>query len=81
MNCIGYRIVSLHFQTNKPLSAIYHPVMAGTTPASALSDIELIDGRSFEVFRNTTVNSTLLFTTSYDEFARQAFKLNSIAIF
>lgn len=47
-------------------------------PDIILSDIELTDGQSFEIFRNTTVESMLIFTTSYDEFAMQAFKLNSI---
>jgi two-component system response regulator LytT len=41
-------------------------------------DIELSDGQSFEIFNRTQVSSTIIFTTSYDEFALQAFKLNSI---
>lgn len=49
-----------------------------THPDIILSDIELTDGQSFEVFRNIAVDSMLIFTTSYDEFAMQAFKLNSI---
>ncbi len=47
-------------------------------PDIILSDIELNDGKSFEVFRNIIVESMIIFTTSYDEFAMQAFKLNSI---
>jgi DNA-binding LytR/AlgR family response regulator len=41
-------------------------------------DIELADGQSFEIFERTTVWSTIIFTTSYDEYALQAFKVNSI---
>ncbi|GAB4014278.1 response regulator transcription factor [Spirosoma sp. KCTC 42546] len=41
-------------------------------------DIELADGQSFEIFERTTVRSTVIFTTSYDEYALQAFKVNSI---
>lgn len=41
-------------------------------------DIELSDGQSFEIFNRTEVSSTVIFTTSYDEFALQAFKVNSI---
>ncbi|MEO6287332.1 MAG: LytTR family DNA-binding domain-containing protein [Dyadobacter sp.] len=41
-------------------------------------DIELSDGQSFEIFNRTRVSSTIIFTTSYDEYALQAFKLNSI---
>lgn len=47
-------------------------------PDIILSDIELTDGQSFEIFRSINVESMLIFTTSYDEFAMQAFKLNSI---
>ncbi|WP_337045110.1 LytR/AlgR family response regulator transcription factor [Emticicia sp. 17c] len=41
-------------------------------------DIELSDGQSFEIFNRTEVKSTVIFTTSYDEYALQAFKVNSI---
>lgn len=41
-------------------------------------DIELADGQSFEIFERTSVRSTVIFTTSYDEYALQAFKVNSI---
>lgn len=41
-------------------------------------DIELSDGQSFEIFNRTQVLSTIVFTTSYDEYALQAFKVNSI---
>ncbi|GGB86036.1 LytR/AlgR family response regulator transcription factor [Dyadobacter sediminis] len=41
-------------------------------------DIELSDGQSFEIFNRTRIFSTVVFTTSYDEYALQAFKVNSI---
>ncbi len=41
-------------------------------------DIELADGQSFEIFDQVEVKSTVIFTTSYDEYALQAFKVNSI---
>lgn len=41
-------------------------------------DIELSDGQSFEIFQRTKVKSPVIFVTSYDEFALQAFKVNSI---
>lgn len=48
------------------------------TPDLILMDIELADGQSFEVFNLTQVKSPVIFTTSYDEYALQAFKVNSI---
>ncbi|WP_375237904.1 LytR/AlgR family response regulator transcription factor [Aurantibacter sp.] len=41
-------------------------------------DIQLSDGLSFEIFDEVTINSAIIFTTAYDEYALQAFKLNSI---
>ncbi|MAP55013.1 LytTR family DNA-binding domain-containing protein [Altibacter sp.] len=41
-------------------------------------DIQLSDGLSFEIFETVTVNSAIIFTTAFDEYALQAFKLNSI---
>jgi DNA-binding LytR/AlgR family response regulator len=41
-------------------------------------DIELSDGQSFEIFQRTKVKSPVIFVTSYDEYALQAFKVNSV---
>ena len=41
-------------------------------------DIQLSDGLSFEIFETLTVESAVIFTTAYDEYALKAFKLNSI---
>lgn len=41
-------------------------------------DIQLSDGLSFEIFDEVDVNSAIIFTTAFDEYALQAFKLNSI---
>jgi len=47
-------------------------------PDLILMDIELADGQSFEIFKLTEVKSPVVFTTSYDEYALKAFKVNSI---
>jgi DNA-binding LytR/AlgR family response regulator len=41
-------------------------------------DIQLSDGLSFEIFEAVEIRSAVIFTTAYDEYALQAFKLNSI---
>lgn len=51
---------------------------SNTTPDLILMDIELSDGQSFEIFNRTQVKSPVVFTTSYDEYALKAFKVNSI---
>ena len=47
-------------------------------PDLILMDIELADGQSFEIFNRYDVRSAVVFTTSYDEYALKAFKVNSI---
>lgn len=47
-------------------------------PDIILMDIELADGQSFEIFGQVTIKSSVIFTTSYDEYALRAFKVNSI---
>ena len=48
------------------------------TPDLILMDIELSDGQSFEIFNRTEVKCPVIFTTSYDEYALKAFKVNSV---
>ena len=47
-------------------------------PGVIFLDIQLSDGLSFEIFATTEIKSAVIFTTAYDEYALQAFKLNSI---
>jgi two-component system, LytTR family, response regulator LytT len=47
-------------------------------PDLILMDIELADGQSFEIFNCIEVVSPVIFTTSYDEYALKAFKVNSV---
>jgi DNA-binding LytR/AlgR family response regulator len=41
-------------------------------------DIQLVDGICFSIFERTSIQSPVIFTTAYDNFAIQAFKVNSI---
>jgi len=41
-------------------------------------DIQLSDGLSFDIFRQVSIKAPVIFTTAYDEYAIQAFKVNSI---
>ncbi len=47
-------------------------------PDLILSDIQLSDGLSFEIYEQVLVQSPIIFTTSYDEYAIRAFKHKSI---
>ncbi|MBX2841815.1 MAG: LytTR family DNA-binding domain-containing protein [Flammeovirgaceae bacterium] len=41
-------------------------------------DIQLADGLSFEIFKQVTIDKPIIFTTAYNEYAIEAFKVNSI---
>lgn len=47
-------------------------------PDLILLDIHLADGASFEIFEHVAVTCPIIFTTAYDEFALQAFKVNAV---
>jgi two-component system, LytTR family, response regulator LytT len=47
-------------------------------PDVIFMDIELADGQSFEIFKQVDITSPVIFTTSYDEYALKAFKVNSV---
>ncbi len=41
-------------------------------------DIQLTDGKSFEIFNAIEINKPVIFTTAFDEYALEAFKVNGI---
>ena len=41
-------------------------------------DIQLTDGLSFEIFNQVQIAKPIIFTTAFDEYAIDAFKVNSI---
>jgi two-component system, LytTR family, response regulator len=51
---------------------------SNTLPDLILSDIQLSDGISFDIFENLHLNCPIIFTTAFDDYAIRAFKLNSI---
>lgn len=47
-------------------------------PDLVLSDIQLSDGISFEIFRQVETDCPVIFITAFDQYAIDAFKVNSI---
>jgi len=47
-------------------------------PDIIFADIQLSDGVSFEIFKRYDLKCPIIFTTAYDEYAIQAFKVNGI---
>lgn len=53
-------------------------LISNDEPDLILLDIHLADGVSFKIFNQVKVKCPIIFTTAYDQYAIQAFKLNSI---
>lgn len=51
---------------------------ANPSPDLILLDIHLADGPSFKIFEEIEVSAPVIFTTAFDQYAIQAFKVNSI---
>src|SRR5689334_24191320 len=64
--------------TTDSIASTVQWLQSNPAPELILMDIELADGQSFEIFNLTEVKSPVIFTTSYDEFALKAFKVNSV---
>ncbi len=47
-------------------------------PDLIISDIQLLDGTSFEIFSQVQVACPVIFTTAYDQYAIKAFEVNSV---
>ena len=50
-------------------------IRAGNQADLIFMDIHLSDGLSFEIFKHTEVNIPVIFTTAYDKYALQAFRV------
>ena len=53
-------------------------VLTDDTPDLLIADIRLSDGLCFDVFERKQTHVPVIFTTAYDEFALQAFRVNSV---
>lgn len=47
-------------------------------PDLILSDIQLLDSLSFDIFSQREIKCPIIFTTAYDQYAIQAFEVNSV---
>jgi len=51
---------------------------SNAAPDLILMDIQLSDGSAFSIFKGVSVETPVIFITAYDEYAMEAFKVNSI---
>lgn len=75
------KVEKLGLQVNQMLHSVEESIswfQNNEHPDLIFLDIQLSDGLSFEIFENSDIQSAVIFTTAYDEYALRAFKLNSI---
>lgn len=77
---IGGEFPQSHYSVIGVCSSVKSAVefLRHSTPDIILSDIQLGDGLSFEIFAQTDCHVPIIFITAYDEYALKAFTLNSI---
>jgi two-component system response regulator LytT len=51
---------------------------AFSSPDLVFMDIQIADGLSFDIFRQVEVKAPVVFTTAFDQYAVQAFKVNAV---
>lgn len=70
-----------HITVHPPLDSVKDTVdffRAGEEVDLAFFDIQLSDGSSFDIFKQLDISTPIIFTTAYDQYTLQAFKVNSI---
>ncbi|MDL2244247.1 LytTR family DNA-binding domain-containing protein [Parabacteroides sp. OttesenSCG-928-J18] len=60
------------------ISQTVHWLQTHPAPDLILMDIHLSDGSAFSIFDSIQVETAIIFTTAYDEYAIEAFKVNSV---
>ena len=77
-------LLSQHFPAAEVVGAIgsvkeaVEWLMANPDPDVIFMDVELSDGLSFDIFNKIEVNSPVIMTTAYDQYAIQAFEVNAV---
>jgi DNA-binding LytR/AlgR family response regulator len=62
----------------KSISSAVEWLQGNPHPDLIISDIRLLDGLAFEIFTQVKVETPVIFTTAYDQYAIRAFEVNSI---
>ena len=73
----GGHIVAI-LETVKEAVAWFASAPLAFRPDLILSDIQLADGLSLDLFKLVNINAPVIFTTAYDAYTLKAFKLNSV---
>lgn len=64
--------------TLKSISSVVKWFSNNAAPDLIFMDIQLSDGKCFEIFSQIEISTPVIFTTAFDEYAIKAFEINSI---
>jgi DNA-binding LytR/AlgR family response regulator len=70
-----------HFQVVETLDSVESAVRwlrTFSAPDLIFMDIQIADGLSFDIFKQVEIKSPVVFTTAFDQYAVQAFKVNAV---
>ena len=70
------------FEISGPIQSVRGAVdwlSSNPSPDVIFMDVELTDGQCFDILTEVDIDSFVIFTTAYDQFAIRAFDLNSLA--
>lgn len=76
-------VLSLEAQTTvldklDSIEAVLNWLEQHELPDLVFMDIHLADGSSFEIFNHVKIDCPIIFTTAYDQYAIQAFRVNAV---
>lgn len=64
--------------TSESVEETLEELQTASEPDLIFMDIELDDGNCFDIFKNITIECPIVFTTAFENFALQAFDVNSV---
>lgn len=78
------KLLQVHFPDELPIANLdtvtrsINYLDQNPEPDLIFCDIQLADGISFEIFEKVKINSPVIFTTAFDQYAIKAFQVNAI---
>lgn len=60
------------------IKSAVHWFQNNAMPQLIFMDIQLADGLSFEIFKQVNINTNIIFTTAFDQYAIEAFKVEGL---
>lgn len=73
INCPHLNVIAIYSSVKEAIAKL-----PSANPHIIFMDVELSDGRCFDIFEQVEISAKVIITTAYDSYAIKAFKVNSI---